>query len=130
MDVDLIKVKETGVYYTIEEFVEGVFKKWSNNEGFVNMNEYTDLLNAFSHWSYQFTDEYLIVTDLQGFVFKNNEYILTDPAILSQKDSERFGSTNLGAHGIREFFLNHQCNKICTKLKLQRNAYQILPDKL
>jgi hypothetical protein len=126
LDVDLIRVKETGEYYCIEEFVEGVFKKWSNNEGHVNANEYTNLLSAFSHWTYQYTGEYLIITDLQGFVYKNDEYILTDPAILCQED--RFGSTNLGSSGIRTFFFNHKCNYICKDLNLRRNSYQILPD--
>ncbi len=130
LDVDLIRVKETGVYYCIEEFVEGVFKKWSNNEGFVNENEYTNLLNAFSHWTWTWTNEYLIVTDLQGFLYKTNEYILTDPALLCQEDEDRFGATNLGSSGIRNFFSSHQCNRICKELKLKRNIYQILPDKI
>ena len=130
LDVDLIRVKETGVYYCIEEFVEGVFKKWSNNEGYVNTSDYAHFLNAFSHWTYTYTNEYLIVTDLQGFVYKNNEYILTDPAILCEVDSDRFGSTNLGSNGIREFFANHSCNKICKKLKLSRNVHQMLPDDI
>ena len=128
LDVDLVKVKETGIYYTIEEFVEGVFKKWSNNEGYVNINDYAHLLNAFSHWTYSYTDEYLIVTDLQGFIYKNNDYILTDPAILSA-DVDRFGSTNLGSNGIKHFFMNHRCNQICKKLNLKRNQFQVLPDE-
>ena len=129
LDVDLIRVKETGVYYCIEEFVEGVFKKWSNNEGYINENEYTHLLNAFSHWTYEYTHEYLIVTDLQGFLYKSNDYILTDPAILCKVDEDRFGATNLGSIGIRRFFSNHQCNPICKTLKLKRNIYQIMPDE-
>ncbi len=128
LDVDLIRVKETGAYYCIEEFVEGAFKKWSNNEGHVNTNEYTNLLNAFSHWTFEYSDEYLIVTDLQGFVYKNDEYILTDPAILCQEDEDRFGATNLGSSGIRTFFFNHQCNTICKQLGLRRSSFQILPD--
>ena len=130
LDLDLIRVKETGVYYCIEEFVEGVFKKWSNNAGYVNNNEYAHLLNAFSHWTYEYTNEYLMVTDLQGFVYKQNEYILTDPAILCDVDKDRFGSTNLGSNGIKAFFVNHRCNKICKMLKLKRNAYQMLPDDI
>ena len=129
LDVDLIKVKETGLYYTIEEFVEGVFKKWSNNEGYVNINDYAHLLNAFSHWTFDITDEYLIVTDLQGFIYKNDDYILTDPAILCVDDN-RFGSTNLGLIGIKHFFANHRCNQVCKKLKLKRNSFQILMDDI
>ncbi len=61
-----------------------------NNEGNVNLEEYSSLLNAFSHWTYEYTKEYLIVTDLQGFVYKNNEFILTDPAIICSKEPEKY----------------------------------------
>ena len=126
LEVDLVRVKETGVFYSIEEYVEGVFYKWTNNEGYVNESEGAHLLNAFSHWSFEFTREYLIVTDLQGFFYKKSEYILTDPAILCAKDGKRFGPTNLGAQGIRHFFESHQCNKICSELGLRRNVHQFV----
>lgn len=128
LDVDLIRIQETGVFYSIEEFVEGIFKKWTNNEGNVNEDEYADLLNAFSHWTYVETEEYLLVTDLQGFKYKNEEYILTDPAILCSEDPTRFGKTNLGLNGIKTFFEKHQCNEICRNLKLKKHLSQVLQD--
>lgn len=99
-----------------------------NNEGNVNPNEYIELLNAFSHWTYQETDEYLIVTDLQGFVYKNKEFILTDPAVVCAVEPDRFGATNLGAKGVRAFFSSHRCNHICRELKLKKHLYQNMPD--
>ncbi|CAF0997399.1 unnamed protein product [Brachionus calyciflorus] len=95
LEVDLIRVHETGVYYSIEEFSEGEFKKWMNNEGNLNQEENVDVLCAFSHWTYQATDEYLMITDLQGFSFRDKEFILTDPAIICSSEPNRFGKTNL-----------------------------------
>jgi hypothetical protein len=92
-----------------------------NNEGNVNLEEYSSLLNAFSHWTFEYTKEYLIVTDLQGFVYKNNEFILTDPAIICSKEPEKFGLANQGKKGVNNFFENHQCNYICRFLNLKKH---------
>ncbi len=86
-------------------------------------------LDAFSHWSYQATDEYLIVTDLQGMLIENKEYILTDPAITSPEGHDRFSSTNLGIKGVQKFFETHKCNYICKHLNLKKHKYQSRPDR-
>lgn len=86
-------------------------------------------IDAFSHWSYQVTDEYLIVTDLQGMIVNNKDYILTDPAISSPEGHDRFSTTNLGTKGVKKFFETHQCNHICKHLKLKKHPYQTLPDR-
>lgn len=125
LNIDLIRIHETGAYFTIEEFVEGIFKKWMNNEGNTNDEEYAEFLNAFSHWTYHFTNEYLIVTDLQGFIYKDKEYILTDPAIICPEDTNRFGLTNLRSEGVKIFFRNHECNRICKDLNLKEHLFQI-----
>ena len=124
----MIHINETGYYYSIEHFVEGIFKKWMNNEGNVNLEEYSSLLNAFSHWTFEYTQGYLIVTDLQGFVYKNNEFILTDPALVCSDEPNRFGLTNRGFKSVYNFFEKHQCNYICRFLKLKKHFKQILND--
>jgi hypothetical protein len=128
IDVDLVLINDKEYFYTVEEFVEGDFKKWTNNAGRINKSIYTSLLHAFSHWTYQFTNKHLIVTDLQGFQFKNKEYILTDPSITCPSDPEKFSSTNLCEKGITSFFNAHQCNSFCRKLKLIKHECQILDD--
>jgi hypothetical protein len=129
VDVSLIYVKETGKYYSLEEYVDGEFIKWNNNAGFVNEDSYACTLNAFSHWTYLITNEYLVVTDLQGFELNDKEYLLTDPAIACPDGLLRFTSTNLGSKGLRKFFESHQCNAICKGLDLKRHKHQLLPDK-
>ena len=130
IDVDIILINNRESFYTVEQFEEGDFKKWTNNAGGINKSIYVCLLHAFSHWTYQVTNNYLMVTDLQGFQFKNKEYILTDPSITCPSDLEKFSSTNLGEKGLMAFFNAHRCNSFCRKLKLKKNEYQSLDDLL
>lgn len=128
LSVNLLRINSTGGFYSCEEFVDGSFTKWTNNSGIVNEEDYSVVLNAFSHWSYQATDKYLIVTDLQGFKTGGDEYVLTDPAITCVQEPLRFSSTNLAVKGVEKFFRSHQCNRICRELRLEKNALQTMSD--
>jgi len=104
-----------GVY---EDVLKGKFEKWTNNVS--GISGQCDVLQAFSHWTYQASKGYLMVVDIQGI--KNNSvseyaYTLTDPAIHCI-EAGRFGNTNLDVSGIKEFFRNHQCNEVCKDLGL------------
>lgn len=103
-------------YYTIEpKFCDAEFKRFNVNNGVIK--EYHSILEAFAHFTYEYTNGYLVVYDLQG-VELTDEFLLTDPAIHC-KDRLRFGRTNLGKRGIEECFLaNHKCDSICRKLGL------------
>ena len=70
------------------------FTKYSNNTGYWDEDNLNETLLRFTKYTYDITDGYLMVTDLQG-VHKDNTYYLTDPIILC-KDILRFGNTNLG----------------------------------
>ena len=131
LDVNLLMLKESSKYFSVEEFLDGEFIKFNNNGGLVNEDNFSITLNAFSHWTYQATNEYLLISDLQGFIFNKDQYILTDPAIICPEDLKKFGPTNMGQKGIKAFFSNHQCNPMCKSLKLKKHKYQVkeLPDK-
>jgi len=129
IDVSMIHIVEEGLYFCIEPFIPGEFKKWMNNAGVINEDIYSCTLDAFSHWSYQKTSEYLIVTDLQGMNIDNKEYILTDPAISCPESPFRFSSTNLGLKGVQKFFETHSCNHLCKHLKLKKHKYQKKDDR-
>ena len=103
-------------YYTIESRLEGTeYKRFNTNSGVIT--EFRPTLEAFAHFTYEYTKGYLVVYDLQGIEF-SGEFLLTDPAIHCI-DTLRFGRTNLGERGISQCFLkNHRCNDICKKLKL------------
>ncbi|KZS11039.1 Uncharacterized protein APZ42_023761 [Daphnia magna] len=104
--------------------------KYTNNVDFVHDAESLDengrkkleIALAFSHFSHDITDGYLLVCDLQGVSYvdaKGKEILLlTDPAIHCSKHI-RFGKTNLSSIGINKFFKKHVCNKYCLALGLK-----------
>lgn len=113
-------------YCSQEPFIEGAYVKYNSNHGFVNKNEYAATLNAFSHWTYQETDGYLMVVDLQGVKHNTRvgfKFTLTDPA-LHCKDLTRFSGTNLGIDGMHRFFRTHHCNSICKAMNLRPHRHQ------
>lgn len=61
-----------------------------------------------------------MVVDLQG-VDRDDTYILTDPSINCIEP--RFGLTNLGEVGMRQFFKSHSCGSVCEAMKLEKNRY-------
>ncbi len=108
-----------------EPQIEGEYKKFNNNYGYVSGRNYNEILNAFSHWTYNYTKGYIMVVDLQG-VISGSKFILTDPAIHCEEDSGealgllRFGNTNLGKKGMKQFLRTHSCNNVCISLGLNR----------
>ncbi|GBB99217.1 hypothetical protein RclHR1_03450012 [Rhizophagus clarus] len=103
-------------YYTVEpRLKDAEYKRFNANTGVIT--ELRPTLEAFVHFTYEYTEGYLVVCDLQGIEL-NNEFLLTDPAIHCV-DPLRFGRTNFGENGIKQLFLaNHKCNDICKNLKL------------
>ena len=124
-------------YYNVEKLLPDYsnFKKWNTNFGAVNIDE--QLIQAFSHWTYDITGTYSkslvylglppcfsswlsgcggpAACRLQG-VERSEEFGLTDPCINCKEP--RFGSTNMGDVGIGEFFRTHICNPICKEMRL------------
>jgi hypothetical protein len=86
-------------YFSAEEALPpGVFSKFSNNAGDWCMSLWDRSLLEFAKYSYDATDGYMMVTDLQG-VDTGTEFVLTDPAIICQ-DVDRYTGTNLGIKGL------------------------------
>jgi len=100
--------------YAVENYIEGMYEKYNNNAGWIsdNLTELSLVVQAFSHFSWQYTKGYMMIVDLQGVGGK-----LTDPQIhcINQR---KFGKGNLGYYGILKFFLTHYCNEYCMKLNL------------
>ena len=109
----------------VERVLEGEFSKWFSNGLYARRTddpEYSATLEAFCHWTYQVTDGYLMVTDIQG-IRVGDRFILSDPAIHCT-DASRFGNTNIGEDGFSQRFSTHKCNKICKSLGLKRHPAQ------
>jgi len=93
----------------MEDFVEGSFVKYTSNDFLFPDHSRTDkekLIIDFSHWSYWWTNENIMITDLQGWQIGETRFRLTDPAIHSKK--QIFGKTDLGERGSRRYFLFHR----------------------
>jgi hypothetical protein len=112
----------------LERFITGgQIVKWNSNYGYINFKETCDAVQAFSHWTWHVTGGELMVCDIQGLWDEQREqYTLFDPAVHAPSEAAllRFGATNLGEAGIRQFFITHNCNHICKHLKLKRHEAQ------
>ena len=72
----------------------GLFQKYSNNTGYWNDELHDETLLRFTQWTYESTEGYLMVTNLQG-TKRGSDFYLTDPVVL-WKDIIRFGNTSSG----------------------------------
>ena len=86
----------------------------------------TDYIQAFTHFTYIFTNKQALVCDLQG-VYNSDmvppTFELTDPAIHYRSASGRsnvFGRTDAGEEGMELFFKTHDCNQVCKLMQLSR----------
>ncbi|RHZ48991.1 hypothetical protein Glove_535g4 [Diversispora epigaea] len=118
LDVSFIRasIDDRTSYYTTElELQDAKYERFNVNSGLIV--KFRPTLEAFAHFTYEYTGGYLVVCDLQGIELPDR-FLLTDPAIHCIKPL-RFGKTNLGGNGInRRFVVNHKCNEICKKLGL------------
>ena len=98
-----------------EDYLPGNYKKWVNNCGGISPE--SEVLPAFSHWSWVHTKGEMMIADLQGIRRDDLQtYILTDPAILTASDGGQLGGADTGIIGMAMFFMNHVCNSLCRGL--------------
>lgn len=117
--------------YNVERYMAGDFVKFTNNAKFVRNRGtlVSDLVLAFSHFTYQASNNELIIVDIQGWTPASNEIgciFLTDPQIHS--DVYRcYGTGNLRQKGIDTFWkeMHPECNHLCQKMHLTRPSQQL-----
>lgn len=112
---------DKGEFVTVEEFINGDFAKYINNNGDVcsNLGPLMEKAECFAHFTFEKSQGKLIVLDLQG----SNHY-LYDPEIASSEllnddGTVKFCNGNLTKEAIDTFFSNHECNFYCNLLKLK-----------
>jgi hypothetical protein len=96
-------------------FLGGEVEKYSNNAGVVcSKSPHSELLQAFSHFTWVVSGKSLVICDLQG-VEGSGRVTLTDPAIHSSVTvtASTYGHTDLGQQGIHTFFKTHLCGDVC-----------------
>ena len=122
----------SGAVYNVEPYMAGEFVKLTNNFDFVRREDkMSDVVLAFSHFTYQASNQQLVIVDIQGWTPSAADKaactFLTDPQIHSVR-YQCFGTGNLRQHGIDRFWkqMHPRCNDICIKLGLIRpNVLQI-----
>ena len=119
---------ETGECITIEEFVNGIFKKYINNNG-LSCVAGDDVIGkkaqCLAHFSYLKSNKSLMVLDIQGC-----GHTLYDPEIASASlrqpgyDEYLFCAGNLSDTAINAFLADHKCdsNVYCRLLGLDKSS--------
>lgn len=102
-------------YLGVEEELRGTYEKWNSNNGFVLDADtpQNHVAQAFSHFSYEHSNQNEMVVDIQG-----SGYAYTDPQLHSKK--KEYGRADRGESGFKDFFRTHKCNHICIALGLQK----------
>ena len=107
-------------YVTIEEFVDGTFRKYVNNNGNVcdkgDSSALFDKAECLAHFTYERSEKEVMLVDIQGC-----EYSLIDPEIASKELTPTdllFCLGNLSANAISTFVTNHMCRNYCQLLGL------------
>ena len=97
---------------TIEQFVDGTFRKYVNNNGNVcckgDRSALFDKAECLGHFTYERSGNKVMLLDIQG-----SEYSLIDPEIASKELNPTdllFCVGNLSANAISTFVTNHKCS--------------------
>lgn len=111
-------------FVTVEEYIEGDFVKYINNNGQLcgKDSEIRNKAESLAHFSYEKSKGKLMLLDIQG-----SGHTLYDPEIASRQIMDENGKVqfctgNLSMAAIDNFFSNHSCNKFCTLLKLKEKS--------
>ena len=86
---------------------------------------HADVPQAFTHFTFQDSGGQMLVCDLQG-VFERKmtppTFLLTDPVIHFASRhggrAHKYGRTDRGMAGMRDFFRTHECNALCHAMGL------------
>ncbi|XP_046361778.2 eukaryotic elongation factor 2 kinase-like [Haliotis rufescens] len=120
------RLKEDEVV-VVEDFLGKTTSLYISDSGFVGPNE-SDILQAFGHFTWNFTNERLVICGLRG-VRRKGHFRLSDPTIHSVSSEngsgvgQDFGPRDKGLDGIISFFRYHRCNDICRNMPTPTALY-------
>lgn len=144
----------TSKIFHLEEMLDGAFVKYTNNYDFIDQTD-RNTPQAFSHYSYAWSQGTLLICDLQGCSKTDSPIdIYTDPqvhtnTVSAKSDDDPSINLNwngtkstitdlpslltgcmgdLGMVGINAFFSTHHCNSICRALLLEPSNPKIDDD--
>ena len=115
------KELDSGEFVTVEEYIEGDFMKYLNNNGMVcaKNSACSQTAECLAHFSYEKSGQKLMVLDIQATGHK-----VYDPEIASSElidnDKFLFCTGNLSQTAIEGFISYHSCNIYCKSLSLPK----------
>lgn len=111
-------------YIVIEDYIDGEFKKYINNNGVSHTDgvdtSLVEKAECLTHFSYVKSDQHLMLVDIQGSQFK-----LYDPEIatvitpIDENGTLKFCLGNLSQVACDNFIGMHFCNKFCKLIGLK-----------
>lgn len=119
---------ESYEYMIIEQELVGKYEKYNNNTGNcapspTNYGTNHDIVQAFCHWTYCFTQGQMMAVDAQGVYYQEQKtFVLTDPIFHTlQYNSFKFCEFYVdGSKKYMDLFLySHKCNKYCEILNIK-----------
>ncbi|XP_067650882.1 alpha-protein kinase vwkA-like [Haliotis asinina] len=120
------RLKE-GEVVVVEDFLGKTRTLYISDSGFVGPQE-SDVLQAFGHFTWNFTMGRLVICGLRG-VNRKGHFCLSDPTIHSvpsESDADvvhNYGPRDKGGDGIASFFKYHRCNDICRNMPVPTALY-------
>ena len=105
----------------------GDFQKYINNNGSICLNDLdiTEKAETFVHYTYEKSNNRLMITDLQGVGYQLCDSESATHTIVEVKSDKSkmlveylFCAGNLSTTAFENFEREHICNKYCTKLEL------------
>ncbi|CAB4042364.1 transient receptor potential cation channel subfamily M member 6-like, partial [Paramuricea clavata] len=111
---------EDGEYVAIEEYIDGDFVKYINNDGDIcEDRDIGDKVQAFAHFTYEKSEGTLIVLDIQSAGYNLYDPEIASLHLLGDEGNYMFCTGNLSETAITSFFSIHECNKFCRLLSLK-----------
>ena len=116
------RIKSDGSYVMIEEFINGNFCKYINNDGSIcqiqEKSELVEKAECLVHFTYEKSNHNLMLLDIQG-----SDFTLYDPEIATVLDAVdtnnlHFTMGNMSVAACSNFSDRHVCNKYCKALNL------------
>ena len=116
------RIESSSEYVTIEEFIEGKFRKYVNNDGTIcaRLDDIDLSLKAecLVHFSFHISNGELMLLDIQGAGMMLCDPEIASCKLLSEDNQYMYCAGNMSLQGIEKFKNSHTCNKYCQALAL------------
>ena len=117
-----------GTVVTIEQYLEGQFNKYVNNNGDIcNQGEFEEekvmqeKAEALIHFPYENSQKQLMLLDIQGFDYKLIDSAIATVNVDNTTNGEReFVAGNMSLDGIETFLSQHSCSEYCELLSVEK----------